>query len=166
MQSKLYNRFASDMYAVCLRYSRNEYDAQDLLQEGFVKVFAKIETYKWKGSFEGWMKKIFIRMALDKFRNNFSILSIDELASNEDITNKEASAIDDMSHKELLSLVQQLPDQYRMVFNLYVMDGLSHQEIAEETGIGVSTSRSNLVRAKNILREKINSNKQWIDKAI
>lgn len=166
LQSKLYKMFASEMYGVCLRYTGNESDAQDLLQEGFVKIFEKLKDFQWKGSLEGWMKKIFIRLALDKYKSKFSLLSIDDVNTNDDLSDKEASALDELSVKEILLMIQQLPEQYRTVFNLYVVEGHSHQEIAEMTGIGVSTSRSNLVRAKNILREKIGLSKQWIDKAI
>lgn len=165
-QSELYEMFASKMYGVCLRYSANTFDAQDILQDGFIKVFANIDKYKWKGSFEGWMKKIFVNLALDKYRNKISHLSVDSSNETNDISDKEASALESLSEKEILTLIRQLPDQYRMVFNLFIMEGLSHEQIASELNIGISTSRSNLARAKAILKEKITIQENWIEKAI
>ncbi|MFW6249040.1 MAG: RNA polymerase sigma factor [Bacteroidota bacterium] len=166
MQSRLYKMFASQMYALCLRYTRNDFDAQDVLQEGFVKIFNNLKDFQWKGSLEGWMKRIFIRLALDRFRNKIQILSVDEIPEKDNFSEKDSNAIDQMSAKEILYIVQELPDQYRLVFNLYVLEGYSHNEISQILNIGVSTSRSNLVRAKNILKEKIVYNAHWIDKAI
>lgn len=165
-QGELYKMFASKMYGVCMRYAGNSFDAQDLLQDGFVKVFDNLKSFKWDGSLEGWMKRIFVNLALDKYRSRITTLSVDEMNEGEDFTDKEATALDAMSEKEILALVRQLPDQYRLVFNLYVMDGHSHNEIAKILDIGVSTSRSNLARAKTILKEKIDYQSQWIEKAI
>ncbi|MFP4288933.1 MAG: RNA polymerase sigma factor [Bacteroidales bacterium] len=166
MQGKLYKMFAPQLYALCLRYTGNDFDAQDVMQEGFVKIFNSLKDFQWKGSLEGWMKKIFIHVALDRFRRKVHILSVDEIPETNNFSDKESSAIDDMSAKEILHIVQELPDQYRMVFNLYVLEGYSHHDISQILDIGVSTSRSNLVRAKNILKEKIVYNAHWIDKAI
>lgn len=165
-QSELYKMFASKMYGVCLRYAGNSFDAQDILQDGFVKVFDNLKSFKGDGSLEGWMKRIFVNLALDKYRSRITTLSVDDVNENQDLTNKEASALDTMSEKEILALIRQLPDQYRLVFNLYVLDGHSHNEIAQILDIGVSTSRSNLARAKTILKEKIDYQSQWIEKAI
>ncbi len=165
-QSELYKLFAAKMYGVCLRYAGNNFDAQDILQDGFVKVFENLSNFKWNGSLEGWMKRIFINQALDRFRSKITHLSVDEMEENLELTDKEASALDSLSEKEILNLIQELPDQYRLVFNLYVMEGIQHQDIAKELNIGVSTSRSNLARAKNILKEKIEIQTNWIEKAI
>lgn len=165
-QSELYQVFSAKMYGICLRYSANADDAQDLLQEGFVKVFESIRHFKWKGSLEGWMRRVFVNLALDKYRSRITHLSVDELGDAQDITDQEASALDHMSEKEIMQLVQQLPDQYRMVFNLYVVEGHSHHEIAQALQIGVSTSRSNLARAKVLLKEKIECNTRCVAKAI
>jgi RNA polymerase sigma-70 factor (ECF subfamily) len=165
-QSELYNLFAAKMYGVCLRYAGNSFDAQDILQDGFVKVFENLSKYKATGSLEGWMKRIFINQALDRYRSKINHLSVDDVEDNTDITDKEASALDSLSEKEILNLVQELPDQYRLVFNLSVLEGMQHHDIAKELNIGVSTSRSNLARAKNILKEKIEFQTKWIEKAI
>ncbi|MFN3555183.1 MAG: RNA polymerase sigma factor [Bacteroidales bacterium] len=163
-QAELYKMFSSRMYAVCLRYTSSRDDAQDVLQEGFVKIFENIANFKAQGSFEGWMKRIFVNLALDKFRSRISMLSLDEFTEEE--AHNQPSALDNMSEKEILEVVRQLPDQYRLVFNLYVMEGHSHQEIASMLGISESTSRSNLARAKLILKNKLQFNASWIEKAI
>ncbi|MFW5687739.1 MAG: RNA polymerase sigma factor [Bacteroidota bacterium] len=165
-QSDLYKMFASKMYGVCLRYAGNSFDAQDILQDGFVKIFDSLKSYRGEGSLEGWMKRIFINMALDKYRSRISVLSVDEISEEQDLTPREASAIDTMSEKEILSIIKELPDQYRMVFNLFVVEGYPHEEIAQMLNIGISTSRSNLARAKMILKEKISFQSKWIEKAI
>lgn len=165
-QSELYQMFASKMYGVCLRYSGNSFDAQDILQDGFVKVFENLKSFKGNGSLEGWMKRIFVNIALDRYRSKITFLSVDELEDDKDISDKEASALDTLSEKEILAIIRELPVQYRMVFNLSVIDGHSHQEIAAILNIGVSTSRSNLARAKVLLKEKIDYQTRWIEKAI
>jgi RNA polymerase sigma factor (sigma-70 family) len=166
-QSELYKMFAGKMYGVCLRYARDHSDAQDVLQEGFVKVFRNLHEFKWSGSFEGWMKRIFVNHALDKYRSRFSFLSLDDLGQSDDlVVQNDFSPVDSLSEKEILALIQQLPDQYRIVFNLYVVEGLSHQEIAVLLNIGESTSRSNLARARTILKEKLDFNSGWVEKAI
>jgi RNA polymerase sigma factor (sigma-70 family) len=167
-QSELYKMFASKMYGLCLRYSGNSYDAQDILQEGFVKVFQNLKQFKWEGSFEGWMKRIFVNLALDKYRSRFHTISLDEMENAGEIyENSDISALDQLSVKDILNVLQQLPDQYRLVFNLYVIEGMSHHEIAEILKIGESTSRSNLARARNILKEKLDYvNTDWIEKRL
>ncbi len=165
-QAELYQMFASKMFGLCLRYAGNQFDAQDLMQEGFVKVFEHIRKYKWKGSLEGWMKRIFINLALDKYRSRINHLSVEEIQENNDLENREASALDNISEREILELIKQLPDQYRLVFNLYVIEGHSHQEIGKILNIGESTSRSNLARAKLLLKEKLIFNATWVEKAI
>jgi RNA polymerase sigma factor (sigma-70 family) len=166
MQSELYKMFAPKMYSLCLRYSANIHDAQDLLQEGFVKVYDNLENFKWKGSLEGWMKRIFVNLALDKYRSRISLLSIDDVAENQEPSDNELNALDSISEKEILELIRQLPDQYRMVFNLYVIEGYSHKELGEMLNIRESTSRSNLARAKMILKEKIQFHSQKSEKAV
>lgn len=166
-QNELYKMFASKMYGICLRYARDVFDAQDILQEGFVKVFKSLADFKWNGSLEGWMKRIFVNHALDKYRSKFSFLSLDEIHQSENIAvDGDFTPVDSLSEKEILVLIQELPDQYRIVFNLYVIEGMSHQEIAEELNIGESTSRSNLARAKVILKEKLDFNSGYVEKAI
>ena len=142
------------MYGICLRYSNDADGAQDIMQDGFIKVFGKLKQYKAQGSFEGWMRRIFINTALEKFRSRTPILTIDERLEvpleiiSDTIISKLAAA-------ELMKMVQELSPQYRLVFNLYAVEGYSHREVAESLGISEGTSKSNLSRARNILQERI-----------
>jgi RNA polymerase sigma-70 factor (ECF subfamily) len=155
-QQQLYQLFSAKLFAVCLKYSRNYNEAQDNLQDGFLLIFNKIEQYAFKGSFEGWLKRIMINNALQQYRNQ-PFLSL----VNENIADEEEIDFDDetISLEYLLKIIQELPDRYRLVFNLYVLDGYSHIEIAEMLAINIGTSKSNLSRAKAILKEKIEQHK-------
>lgn len=151
-QEQLYRLFASKLFTVCLKYSRSHADAEDNLQDGFLLIFNKISQYRFKGSFEGWAKRVMINNVLQKYR----IEGVFELVS-ENIADESDVELDDesISMDFLITIIQQLPDRYRMVFNLYVMDDYSHKEIAEMLEITVGTSKSNLARARIILKEKI-----------
>ncbi len=153
-QEQLYRLFASKLFAVCLKYSRNYADAQDNLQDGFLLIFKKIGQYQFKGSFEGWAKRVMINNVLQKYRSE----GVVELVS-ENLPDEQDEEIDledeSITMDFLVSIIQQLPDRYRMVFNLYVIDGYSHKEIAEMLDITTGTSKSNLARARIILKEKI-----------
>ncbi|MCD6596481.1 MAG: sigma-70 family RNA polymerase sigma factor [Bacteroidales bacterium] len=153
-QKKLYNRFSPGMYGVCLMYSRDTEEAKDILQEGFIKIFQKLNQFSGKGSLEGWMRRIFINSALEKFRVKKAILLVDEdmevLAGEVD-----DKIIDLLSAKDLLQMIQDLSPQYRLVFNLYAIEGYSHKEISKRLNISVGTSKSNLSRARSILQEKV-----------
>ena len=151
-QSELYELFSSKLFSICLKYSRNYAEAEDNLQDSFITIFKKIKQYKNKGSFEGWLKRITINTALQRYRKQkvFDIV-------NEDAIEDEEVDIDenDVSLDFLLSCIRELPDRYRLVFNLYVLDGYSHKEISEMLEINLGTSKSNLARARMILKEKI-----------
>lgn len=151
-QSELYELFSSKLFSICLKYSRNYAEAEDNLQDSFITIFKKIKQYKNKGSFEGWLKRITINTALQRYRKQkvFDIV-------NEDAIEDEEVDVDenDVSLDFLLSCIQDLPDRYRLVFNLYVLDGYSHKEISEMLEINLGTSKSNLARARVILKEKI-----------
>ena len=153
-QAEVYQIYSGKLYAVCLKYSKNKEEAQDNLQEGFITIFNKIGQFNNKGSFEGWMKRIVINIALSKYRQK-PVLSL----VTEEIPEITTVEVDDnnISMDYLLILIQQLPNRYRMVFNLYVLDGYSHKEIASELEITEGTSKSNLSRARMILKEKIES---------
>lgn len=151
-QEQLYRLFSSKLFSVSLKYSRNYQEAEDNLQDAFLTIFKKIDQYKNKGSFEGWLKRITINTALQRYRKPrvFAIVNEENIEQPElEIDN------DEVSLKFLLKIIQELPDRYRMVFNLYVMDGHSHKEIAELMEISVGTSKSNLARARQALKEKI-----------
>lgn len=153
-QEQLYKLLAPKLFTVCLKYSRNYEEAQDNLQESFLIIFEKISQYKNSGSFEGWAKRIVINYVLQQYRkqNIFEIVS-EKIPAEEDIE------IDDdtVSLEFLTKIIQELPDRYRLVFNLYVLDGYSHKEISEMLEINIGTSKSNLARAKAILKNKIES---------
>ncbi len=153
-QQQLYNAFSGKMYAVCLYYSKNKDDAEDLLHNGFIKVFQKIDQFKGKGPFEAWIRRIFMNTALEAYRKAKNLYSInDEVGYNE--YREEADVISLMTNEELIQLIQSLTPAYRMVFNLYAIEGYSHKEISEMLGITEGTSKSNLARARNILQKKV-----------
>lgn len=151
-QEQLYRLYSPKLFAVCLKYSRNYTEAQDNLQDGFLIIFDKINQYSFKGSFDGWLKRVMINNVLQQYRNQ-TFLSL----VNEDVVDDYEVEIDndDISLEYLLKIIQELPDRYRLVFNLYVIDGFSHSEIAEMLSINIGTSKSNLARARMILKEKI-----------
>ncbi len=153
MQKQLYNQFSPKMYAVCLRYMGTADDAQDILQEGFIKVFRNIEKFRSEGSFEGWVRRIFVNTAIEQIRKKKVDVSLTE--KEETIEFKSVSAIDNINEKDLLKIVSALSPGYRSVFNMYVVEGFSHKEIAELLGISEGTSKSQLARARMILQEKI-----------
>jgi len=150
-QEQLYQLFAKKFYGVCLKYSSNYADAQDNLQDGFLIIFRKIDQFSGKGSFEGWAKRIMINNALQKFKGMRYMEVINENIPEDDVE------IDDenVPIEYLMQIIQELPDQYRLVFSLYVLDGYSHKEIAETLKITTGTTKSNLSRARLILKEKI-----------
>lgn len=151
-QGKLYSLFSSKLYAVCLKYSPNAVEAQDNLQDAFITIFQKIGQYQHKGSFEGWIKRIAVNTVLQKYRKE----RVFEIVNEEAIEDAEVEIDEtDITLDYLLKLIQELPNRYRMVFNLYVLDGYSHQETADMLEISVGTSKSNLARAKMILKSKI-----------
>lgn len=152
-QSQLYKQFASKLFSLCLKYSKNYAEAEDNLHDAFITVFSKIDQYNNKGSFEGWLKRIAINTSLQRYRENVGVYDIVNEGNIADVDVE----IDDegLSIDFLLKIIQELPDRYRLVFNLYVLDGYSHVEISELINISTGTSKSNLARARLILKEKI-----------
>jgi len=154
-QSEVYQLFAGKLFALCLKYSKNYQEAQDNLQDGFITIFNKIDQYQFKGSFEGWLKRIIVNTALQKYREkNVLNLISDEIPDEVEIEVDESNITLDY----LLSIIQELPNRYRLVFNMYVLDGYSHREIAEMLEISEGTSKSNLSRARQILQKKVEQN--------
>ena len=151
-QEQLYKLYANKLFAVSLKYSRNYEEAEDNLQDAFLTILKKIAQYKNKGSFEGWMKRIVINTALQRYRKQdvFQIIDEESIKEPEVEVNEE-----EVSLPFLLQIIQELPDRYRMVFNLYALDGFSHKEIAEMMNISTGTSKSNLARARKILKSKV-----------
>ena len=157
-QELLYRRHSSKLFAVCLQYSGNDEEARDILQEGFIKIFENLHHYKHEGSFEGWMRRIVVNTALEKFRNRHNLYRVDDIDTitepesdpdNEDYAGLEAF--------DLLYIIRELPPKYRMVFNLYAIEGYSHKEIAKMLHISEGTSKSNLSRARVILQRRVGS---------
>ena len=156
-QEQLYKLFADKLFAVCLKYSSNYQQAEDNLQDAFLMIFNKIGQYNDKGSFEGWLKRVTINTALQKYRKQ----TVFEIVREEHLKEPEVEIDDDaISVDYLLRIIQELPDRYRQVFNLYVLDGHSHKEIADILKISTGTSKSNLARARVILKEKIEASSQ------
>lgn len=157
-QQLVYEKYARVMYGICLRYASEKEAAQDLLQDGFIKVFMNINSFENKGSFEGWMKRIFVNLALENIRKDKTkkMYSDDiENVSDLDIIDEAEADIDGITEDELLKMVQELPQGYRSVFNLYAIEDYSHKEISEMLGIAEGTSRSQYIRARALLQEKI-----------
>lgn len=157
-QQLVYEKYARVMYGICLRYSSDREAAQDLLQDGFIKVFMNINSFENKGSFEGWMKRIFINLALENIRKDKTKkLQSDDIEniSDIDIADETEGDIDKITEDELLAMVQELPQGYRSVFNLYAIEDYSHKEISEMLGIAEGTSRSQYIRARALLQEKV-----------
>lgn len=155
MQQELYNRFAGKMYAVCLRYANNPDDAQDLLQEGFIKVFRNLHRFRAEGSFEGWIRRVFINSSIEHLRKKSVQMSKVTDKEEDTIEDADISALDSLAEKDIINLIQELSPGYRAVFNLYVIEGYSHKEIGEQLGISEGTSKSQLARARSILQKKV-----------
>lgn len=153
-QEALYRKYSGVLFGICLKYSPNRTEAEDNLQDSFITIFNRIEQYQGKGSFEGWIKRVTVNTVLQKYRKKkiFDITDDQQIEQEEVVLETREVALD-----FLLSIIQELPDRYRLVFNLYVLDGYSHKEIAEMLGISDGTSKSNLARARMILKTKVES---------
>ena len=165
-QEQLYREYSSMLFSVCLKYSRNPIEAQDNLQDGFLLVFEKIHQFAFKGSFDGWIKRVFINYIIQQYRKEtfFDLAYENRIEDIED--DVDVNKTDDISMEYLIKIIQELPDRYRLVFNLYVIDGYSHQEIAEMLNINIGTSKSNLFRARMSLKGKIESDSNIIKSSI
>ena len=153
-QKALYELYSSKLFSLSLKYSKNYAEAQDVLQDAFISIYENIHQFKHKGSFEGWMKRITINTALSRYRKQ----KVFALNNEEKLVQPENDFKDyGISLQELLKCIQDLPNRYRMVFNLYVLDGYSHKEIAKMMDISEGTSKSNLARGRQILKDKVNA---------
>ncbi len=154
-QELLYRQYSSILYGMCLKYAPNPMEAEDNLQDAFITIFQRIGQYQGKGSFEGWMKRIAVNTVLQKYRQK----RLYDLPADDLMEEESDDELDDNSASLplpfLLSIIQELPERYRLVFNLYVLDGHTHKEIAELLGISDGTSKSNLARARQLLQHKI-----------
>lgn len=156
-QKAIYELFAPRMFAICMRYSHNRMEAEDLLHEGFIKVFTKIDQFKHTGPFEAWLRRLMVNTILEEFRKKKKINFVDENKLPVNLSDEENDGNDNdiPELNQIMQLVNELPEKYRMVFNLYVVEGYSHDEIAEELGISIGTSKSNLSRARQWLKSRI-----------
>lgn len=154
-QQELYKLFADEMFGVCLYYSPDHTEAEDTLHEGFIKVFHNLKGFKGQGSLKGWVRRVMINTALEKFRKKRPLYVLDN-ENYEDVEDVDReSVISNISADDLMGLIQELTPQYRMVFNLYALEGFSHKEIAQKLNISEGTSKSNLARARGILQKKV-----------
>jgi len=151
------------MFGVCLRYTRNRQEAEEILQEGFLRVFTYIKNFRADGSLKGWIKKIMVNCALQRFRSKSALQPVIRLESSQHETADDTDIDALLNVKELLSVVQSLPAGYRMVFNLYVFEGYKHREIAVALGISEGTSKSNLSDARAYLQKALTSKKQLVN---
>lgn len=158
-QEQLYRDYSRILFGVCLKYSRNKTEAEDSLHDSFMTIYKKIDQFKHQGSFEGWMKRITINTVLQKYRKEESLPLVSENIPEE---REEETGYLDLDLQTLLGYIQELPNKYRLTFNLYVLDGYTHKEISELLGTSEGTSKSNLARARGILREKIEGNRAKI----
>lgn len=154
-QEDFYRRFAPKMYGVCMRFAKSQMEADDYLQEGFIKVFTNLKSFRQEGSLEGWIRRTIVNTAINLIKKNSKFLKDIELDKADYLPQEEASALDTLSADELLKLINELPTGYRMVFNLNVIEGYTHKEIAGLLGISENTSKSQLSRARNTLQKKI-----------
>lgn len=153
-QKELYDMYAPKMFAICLRYTKNQMDAEDTLQEGFVKLYNNLHRFRGEGSFDGWVRRIFVNTAIEHIRKkNLNITNGEGLENS--IADKHKSALDNLYEKDIIRTSMNLSEGYRTVFNLYAVEGFSHKEIANHLGITESTSKSQFSRAKAILRNVI-----------
>jgi RNA polymerase sigma-70 factor (ECF subfamily) len=153
-QEQLYRWLSPRLFAVCLRYAGDREAAEDILQEGFIKLFQKLSSYRHEGSFEGWARRIFVNTAIEHFRKIKPVLSLEEESPMHEPSLQE-TGITQLEAKELSALIQELPVGYRTVFNLYAVEGYNHAEIGEQLGISEGTSKSQYSRAKKWLQERL-----------
>jgi RNA polymerase sigma-70 factor (ECF subfamily) len=151
-QEILYRKYSRVLFGICLKYSRNRVEAEDNLHDSFMTIFEKIDQYKFKGSFEGWIKRITVNTVLQKYRKE-EFLNVVSENTEDDV--EEVGPYADIALTTLLRYIQELPNKYRLTFNMYVLDGYTHKEISEQLGTSQGTSKSNLARARTILKERI-----------
>ncbi len=158
-QKLLYKSFSPWLFGVCLQYCKDRTEAEDHLQEAFIKIFTNIKKYRFEGSFEGWMRRIVVNTVIESFRKKNPVYFVDSIEPFENDTPDIEENTEVINTQELLSLIEELPPKYKLVFNLYALEGLTHQEISDILGISTGTSKSNLSRARKILKDKLSVKK-------
>lgn len=159
-QRAFYEAFAGKMMAVCLRYTQRKQDAHDLFQDAFIRVFEKLDQYNHNGSLEGWVRRIFVTTAINRYHQNKKREQQPELSEVPEPEVKEETVIERMSAQELMDLVNELPEGYRLVFNMYAIEGYSHREIAQALKISEGTSKSQLAKARTYLKNELKKRNQ------
>ncbi|MDR3653971.1 MAG: sigma-70 family RNA polymerase sigma factor [Paludibacter sp.] len=155
-QKELYDLYSPAMMSICMRYANNRENARDILQDGFIKLFTKIDTYSETGSFAGWIKKIFINTALEFLRQNDILKQSENIEEYDNtIENNDITVLEKISNDDLMTCIRELSDGYRTIFNLYVIEGYTHAEISKTLNISEETSRSQFMRARRILQKKV-----------
>jgi RNA polymerase sigma factor (sigma-70 family) len=151
----IYRHFAPKMYGICLRFAGNEMEADDILQEGFIKVLTKIKDFRNEGSFEGWIRRTIINTAINYYRKNVKYSKFQDIDECENNFGCDETVFDKLSKEELIKLIHELPNGYRTVFNLNIIEGYTHKEIGQMLNISDNTSKSQLTRARSILQRKV-----------
>ncbi len=154
-QKQFYERYAPKLWPVCLRYAKNRMSAEDIMQEGFIRIFRYLENYKGEGSFEGWLRRTMVNTAINYYKKNLKRSEERNIDNVFGLKNDDVDAVSQMTAEEIVSVIQTLPDGYRTIFNLFVVEGYPHKEIAKMLDISENTSKSQLSRARVILQEKI-----------
>lgn len=154
-QEDFYKRFAAKMYGVCMRFAKNQMEADDILQEGFIKVFTNLKSFRNEGSLEGWVRKTIVNTAINLYKKNLKHQKDTDIEQAEVVQNFEQSSLDKISVQELMDIIRDLPTGYRVVFNLNVIEGYSHKEISQLLEISENTSKSQLSRARQALQKKL-----------
>jgi RNA polymerase sigma factor (sigma-70 family) len=154
-QEDFYRRFAPKMYGVCMRFAKNQMKADDILQEGFIKVFTNLKSFRNEGSLEGWVRKTIVNTAINLYKKNLKHQKDTDIEQAEVVQNFEQSSLDKISVQELMDIIRDLPTGYRVVFNLNVIEGYSHKEISRLLEISENTSKSQLSRARQALQKKL-----------
>ncbi len=152
---ELYKRYSPKLFGICIRYTKNRHEAEDLLHDGFIRILGNLKSFRCEGSFEGWLHRIMVSLAINYYRKNKLRKTENELT--EYYLNKwsEDSVIDNLSMNELLEIIRELPEGYQMIFNLYAIEGYKHREISEMLGISESTSKSQFMKARKALQKRI-----------
>ncbi len=154
----LYNKYAPTLLGICSRYSKSKAEAEDVLHEGFIKIYNNIHKFEGRGSFEGWLKRIMVNTSINNYKASIKHYFHEDIDNNlitNDLAEEPILLSDGIGKDKLLSLIQELPNGYKLVFNMYVIDGLSHSEIATELNISINTSKTQLFKARRSLRDSI-----------
>ena len=164
-QKVLYDRHKGKMMALCYRYAKNKDEAEDILQDGFIRVFNKLNTFKGNGSLEGWIRTVIVNIAIRHYQKNSRIHLQTPLEHAENKYGEEV-ILRDIRYTELLDLVQSMPDGYRLVFNMYAIEGYSHKEISKKLGISEGTSKSQLARARGYLKKRLEIQSKILNRVV